>query len=121
MAGRLAMAWAGWLPPGHGWLWPGLAGRCLYSVVRTSTEQTRLPRIRTACMHMIRIPEGQYSQYEKIHVFEFWNMIKSCQNVIITKSQRFESYFSKANVRSPILAKTHVWKSYFSNFLIKSI
>ena len=43
-------------------------------------------------------------------------MIKSCQNVIITKSQRFESYFSKANVRSPILAKTHVWKSYFSNF-----
>jgi len=31
MAGRLAMAWlavawAGWLPPGHGWPWPGLAG-----------------------------------------------------------------------------------------------
>ena len=44
-------------------------------------------------------------------------MIKSCQNVIITKSQRFESYFSKANVRSPILAKAHVWESYFSNFL----
>jgi len=41
MAGRLAMAWlamawAGWLPPGHGWPWPGLAGRCLYSVVRTA-------------------------------------------------------------------------------------
>jgi hypothetical protein len=42
-------------------------------------------------------------------------MIKSCQNVIITRSQRFESYFSRANAR--YFSKGTCLESYFSNFL----
>jgi hypothetical protein len=43
-------------------------------------------------------------------------LIKGSPNLIIAMSQRLESYYSKVDVRNPIITKHNVWSPIIANF-----